>query len=423
MAKIKNIYASEILDSRGNPTIETTVELSDGASAKSSAPSGASVGTYESVELRDDDKGRFGGLGVLKAMNNVNNVLGPKLLGLEVFDQQRIDRVMIEMDGTMNKARLGANAILSISQAVAKAGAASSLLPLFMYLKQFLPSSPKKGATGARSMPTPLFNMIEGGVHASNNLNFQEFIIVPASSKGYKECLELGVSVYQRLRELLHEVGLHTLVADEAGFAPNLSTNQEAFHMLRQAIEKAAYKFGLDAFLGVDAAANSLHINNSYKLSDRATPFNVDDFVEFYKTLFSEYSLIYIEDPFSEDDWDGWKKIYQALSQSAMIIGDDLTTTNPYRLQLAINNNAINGIIVKPNQIGTVTEAIAVCGMAKFKNLKIVVSHRSGETADSFIADFAVAVGADYVKFGAPARERTIKYNRLLEIETESQKI
>jgi len=418
MAKIKQVLAEEILDSRGNPTIETTIILSDGVWAKSSVPNGATEGVYEASQLRDGDTKRFGGLGVKNAVLNVQTIIAPKIVGMDCTDQQKIDKLMIELDGTQNKGRLGANAILSVSQAVAKAGAKSSLLPLSVYIRQFLGLNDKPA-----KIPTPMFNIIEGGKHAQGSINFQEFLLVPASAKTYSESLEIASAVYSSLRTLLRDRNLSTLNADEGGFSPVTSSNIEALNLLKQAIDQSGYKFSFDVFLGVDAAAHFFLDGKEYRLLDRPTPYNQDDLVEYYTNIFNEYSLIYIEDPFAEDDWEGWKKIYNALSSKTLIIGDDITTTNPYRLQLALDNNVINGMVIKPNQAGTVTETLAVVEMAKFKNLKIVVSQRSGETMDDFIADFAVGVGADYVKFGAPVHERVLKYNRLTEIEAELKQI
>lgn len=417
MPKIKKIFAHEILDSRGNPTIETIVELSDGKAGVSSVPSGASRGKHEAQELRDNNLSQFAGMGVLNAIENVNKIIAPQLLGSDVFDQSWIDRTMIQLDGTENKSKLGANAILSVSQAAAKAAAQSSSLPLFSYIRRYFPSR-----KWDKRIPTPIFNLLEGGSHASNALDFQEFLLVPASSKSYQENLAMGINIYHSLYLLLKEKHLSTLVADEGGFAPSFATNREALILLKQAIESSAYQFSFDAFMGLDAASSMLLINDQYKIRDKPTLLINDTLAEYYVNLFSEFSLVYLEDPFSDEDWKGWEKLHLSLAGKVLIVGDDLTSTNPYRLQLALNHNAIDGIVIKPNQIGTVSETLAVCEMAHFKNLKLIVSHRSGETADSFIADFAVGVGADFVKFGAPVRERVIKYNRLLDIERELQK-
>lgn len=417
MPKIKDIKAREILDSRGNPTIETRIVLTSGVTAYSSVPSGVSKSTYEAVELRDQDPARFNGMGVLNAVRNVNEIIGPKLLGMDVLDQQKIDSAMMEMDGTQNKAKLGANSTLSVSCASIKLGAKASSLPLFLYLRQF------SKANSNKKIPIPMFNLLEGGKHANASINFQEFLLIPASSKTYAESLRIGSEIYQALKQLLFEKGESILSADEGGFSPNLSTNQAGLALIKEAVEKAKFSFAYDVFLGLDIAANSLLDAKVYKLSDRAASYDSTDLTEFYKSLVSDFSLIYLEDPFSEDDLSGWKKAASDLSSKTLIVGDDLTTTNPYRLQMALENNLIGGIIIKPNQIGTITEALAVVEIAKYKGLKTIVSHRAGETDDDFIADFAVGVGADYAKLGAPARERVIKYNRLLEIEEEFAKI
>lgn len=416
MPKIKKVYAREILDSRGNPTVEATVELSDGIVGISSVPSGFSKGTHEACELRDRDQKRYGGMGVLGAVENVNKI-STHILGMDAFEQQKVDRAMIELDGTQNKQNLGANAILAVSQAVAKAAAKSSVLPTFLYLRQFIKNDE------AKKIPTPLFNLIEGGSHGGRTLNFQEFLLIPASSKSYGEALLFGVNVYKALKDILNDRSENTLVADEGGFSPGLQTNQAGLLLLKESIEKSGNSFSLDAFLGLDVAANSFLDGKMYKLIDRTTFYTTDDLVDFYQSLLTEFALIYIEDPFAEDDLEGWKKLYSAIGDKTLIVGDDLVTTNPYRLQLALENKIVGGIIVKPNQIGTITEAIAVAEIARYKDLKIIVSHRSGETMDDFIADFAVGIGADYVKFGAPVRERISKYNRLLEIEGELKKI
>lgn len=414
MAKIEKVIASEILDTRANPTIETLIVLSDGISSISSVPSGVSRGTYEVSEIRDGDNTRYKGKGVLKAIQSVNSILGPAIIGMDAANQQEIDRKMIEMDGTQNKSSLGGNAILSISQAVAKAGAKSSLLPLSMYLKQFL-SSPTEG----HKIPTPLFNMMEGGRHADNGVNFQEFLVIPASSYNFTESMKIGIDIYNAIKDYLRGANLATTVADESGFAPDFATNLDVLKTLKSAIETTAYNFSKDVFLGIDCAANTFVNNRKYSLKDRSGQIGSDELLAFYKSIVSEFSIIYLEDPYAEDDWDAWRSIYNDLGSSSLIVGDDLVSTNPYRLQMALNNNVTNSITIKPTQIGTVTEALAVVEIAKYKNLKVIVSHRSGETSDDFIADFAVGAGADYVKFGAPAHERIAKYNRLFTIERE----
>lgn len=418
MAKIEKISAREILDSRGNPTVKAVVILSDGSTASASAPSGASRGVYEAHELRDGDKNRYKGLGVLKAIESVNSVIAPEIIGMEATHQQNIDKKMIEMDGTQNKSSLGGNAIIAVSQAIAKASAKSSLLPLSIYLRQFI-SFHSEG----NRIPTPLFNMLEGGKHADNGVDFQEFLVIPASSFEYEVALRIGIDIYNSLRQYLKSSNLPTGVADEAGFAPEFSTNLDALKTLRSAIETTPYAFSKDIFLGLDVAASTFVSNRKYTIKDRSGQISPSELLAFYKTIINDYSIIYLEDPFAEDDWESWKSLYNEVGGNTLVVGDDLTSTNPYRLQMAINNNVINSLIIKPNQIGTVTEALAVVEIAKYKNLKVIVSHRSGETEDDFIADFSVAVGADYVKFGAPSHERIIKYNRLSEIKLELQKL
>ncbi len=417
MAKIKSIHADEILDTKSRPTIETTVVLSDGAMGKSSVPSGVIKATYESSLMRDTDNSRYGGMGVLQAVESVNTVIGPKLVGLDAFQQQKIDKTMIEMDGTQNKGKLGSNTMLSISQAVMKAAAKSSLLPLPLYIRQFVQDSQ------SHTFPVPMFNVIEGGKHSLSGIDMQEILIVPASAKPFNEALEIGTAVYNSLRTLLIERNLSTLVADVGGFSPTVPSNEGALNLVKAAIERTSYKYSQDVFLGLDAAANSFKNGKVYYLKDKTSAFDQDELVNFYSTLTSEFGLIYIEDPFAEDDWEGWKKMYSRLSQKAIIIGDDLTTTNPYRLQLALDNNVVSGVVIKPGQIGTITETIAFAEIARYKKLKLIVSSRSGDTMDDFIVDFAVGIGADYVKFGAPARERVFKYNRMLQIQGELKTI
>lgn len=409
MAKIKQIKALEILDSRGNPTIETTIILNDGAVGIASCPSGASVGGYEALELRDNDEKRYHGLGVLKAIENIEKIISPRLIDMEASKQQEIDRTLIELDGTQNKGRLGANATLSVSMAVCKAAARSAVLPLFLYIRQFI----HKENTSLK-IPFPLFNLINGGKHAGDNLNFQEFLVIPATSKSYSEALQIGVIVYKTLQTILKQQNLSILIGDEGGFGPTLATNMNAFALLKQAIDATNFHFGLDVFFGLDVAANNFYQNKEYRIKDKTMSLSSDALISFYEELNKSYHLLYLEDPLAEDDWDAWTNITLRIGRETLIVGDDLTATNPYRLQNALAKKAISGIIIKPNQIGTVIEALAVVEMARAAGLKIIVSHRSGETNDDFIADFAVAASADYVKFGAPARgERIAKYNRL----------
>lgn len=418
MAKIQNINAREILNTQGNPTIETTVTLNDGVVARSSIPSGSTNGTYEAVELRDNDPNRMNGMGMLKAVDVVNNTIAPALLGMESQEQQKIDKAMIEMDGTQNKSKLGANSILSISQAVAKAAAKSSLLPLALHLRQMVSFQ-----NNEHKMPTPMFDVLEGGKHGMGGLNFEEFLLIPASANTLQTALEIGVTIYTALKQHLKDNNQSTLYAEEGGFAPIFNTNADALMHIKTSIQSTRFELLRDVFLGVDVAAGNLLSNNKYYIKDKNGQLDADDCIEIYQQLFTDFSLVYIEDPLAPDDWDGWKKVYNAMAAKTLIAGDAVTSTNPYRLQQALNNGAINSIVVKPAQIGTVTEALAVVEIAKFKQLRVIVSDRSGETDDDFIADFAVAIDADYVKFGAPARERVIKYDRMLAIESELSKM
>lgn len=418
MAKIKNIFAEEVLDAKGYPAIETTVVLSDGIIVRSSAPSGTSKGAYEASESRDATSKRYNGYGVLKAVDNVEKIIAPSLIGIDIYDLQKIDQLMIELDGTQNKTKLGGNAILSVSQAVAKAGAQSSHLPLYLYLKKFISweKNPIK-------YPMLLIVILEGGQHADNSIDFQEILLIPSPSKTLEEKIEIATNVYHLLRNTLLQSKLSALTAMEGGFAPRFSSNIESLQFIKKVIENSNYKLSSDVFLGIDAASTSFYKEKQYFLRDKATPYNPEELADLYQNLVSKFSIIYLEDLFAEDDWQAWQKGFRILSKHALVVGDDLTVTNPKRLQLALNNNVINAIVIKPNQIGTVSEAIEVIKIARLNNLKIVVSHRSGETMDDFIADFAIAVGADYVKFGAPARERVVKYNRLLEIKREIDKM
>ena len=417
MAKIKSIKAREILDSRGNPTIETKVILENGAIGVASVPSGASVGKYEAVELRDGDPNRYGGLGVLKAVANVNQIIASKLVGEEAEKQSEIDQVLIKLDGTERKSRLGANAILSVSQGVCEAAAASKKISNYEYIAHLYGLERKE-----LKVPVPTFNLINGGKHGAGNLDFQEFHIIPSSLKSYPQALRMAEEIYQQVKQVLIQYGAIHSVGDEGGFAPNLFTNVDALEVLTQAIKVSNYQFERDVFFGLDVAASHFYQEGRYKIRDRTMPMEVDEFVEFYRQFIQQYPLIMLEDPFYEDDWDGWIKLSRALPETT-IVGDDLLATNKKRVKEAIKRGACSAILVKPNQIGTVSETIKVIKVARQVGWKIIVSHRSGETNDDFIADFAVGVGADYTKFGAPARgERVVKYNRLLEIEEELKK-
>jgi len=419
MAKIKKIWAREILDSRANPTIEAVCQLDNGVVAVASVPSGASTGSHEALELRDKDENRYRGKGVLRAVNNVNQIIGPDLVtsGMDASDQMGIDNRLIQMDGTENKSRLGANSILSVSMAVCKAAAITQQMPVYKWIQAI---STAKGIQKELRVPTPVFNMINGGLHGAGNLDFQEFFTIPASAKPFSEGLRMGVEIYMVIGEnLAHRGAIHS-VGDEGGYAPNLFTNADALEVLVEAIRQTNYQLGRDIFLGLDVAANSFHENGSYTIRDKSAPLSEDQLMEYYKELNGMYHLAVLEDPFHEDSWDGWKKVRQLLGNQVSIVGDDLLATNPKRVQKAIAENACNAILIKPNQIGTVSETIDVVKQAMSANWKVIVSHRSGETNDVFISEFAVGVGADYVKFGAPARgERVVKYNRLSAIEVE----
>lgn len=413
MGKIKQLTAREILDSRGNPTVEVLLTTDTDLRVSASCPSGKSVGTYEAVELRDNDRSRFLGLGVLHAVENIEKIIAPKITGMEVESQGQIDKTMIELDGTPNKGKLGANALLPVSMAVARAAATQRSMPLYQYLRQFVKlQAPMK-------VPLPLFNIINGGLHAGKNLDMQEFITLPASFKSYSDSVQLGFVIYRKLKNLLQTNNLSTLVGDEGGFAPSLEANEDALEFLSEAISRTNVRLGYDIFLGIDAAASNFYDGKTYRLKERKSLLTNSDLVSEYATLIKKYNILYLEDPFAEDDWDGWTAL-TAQVEGAIITGDDLIATNLLRLATAIEKKAITGIIIKPNQIGTVIESLAVVEAAREAGLKIIVSHRSGETNDDFIADLAVAVSADYCKFGAPARgERVAKYNRLLQIESE----
>ena len=415
MAKIKKIIAREILDSRGYPTVETIVELDDSSIGVFSTPSGISVGKHEALELRDNDPQRYHGRGVLKCLNNISEILAPILIGKNADDQQKIDSEMIIADGTKDKSKLGANTILSLSGAIAKAQANSQKLTYYQYISYLMGENINEFI-----IPSPMFNILNGGKHGSGNIDFQEFLIVPLKSSTYSNSLKAGVEIYYTLKDIIQAHTGLVLVGDEGGYSPTLYANIDALKLIEEAIDKTKYKLGLDVFLSLDVAATNFKEGNAYKIKDRPIALPPSDFVDYYITLNEQYHLFSIEDPLGEDDWDDWKHLTEKIGQDTTIIGDDLLTTNIDRLKKAISQKACNGIIIKPNQVGTLTETLAVVKAAKSANFKVVISHRSGETNDDFIADFAVGVGADYVKFGAPARgERVAKYNRLLAIEHE----
>lgn len=413
MNKISNIASREIIDSRGNPTIETSVLLDNGAFGTASVPSGASTGKNEDVELRDGDQSRFHGMGVLKAVNNVVKIIYPHVKDFDVTDQVALDKRLLDLDGTANEKRLGANAILSVSIACLKAAANSAKIPLFLYIKKTL--APMNNL----SIPGPLFNLINGGKHGAGNLDFQEFHLIPSTRFTFAEAMRVGVETFQSLRiELIHRNAIHS-VGDEGGFAPNLFTNSDALELMKLVINNSPYKLNQDVFLGLDVAADSFYHDNKYTIKDSPKALDREGMIAFYQQLVKDYSIFSLEDPLSEDDWSGWTKLRQLMPPTTMLVGDDLITTNTKSLQKAIDTKACTAVIVKPNQIGSVTETVELVRLAQKNNMYTIFSHRSGETNDSFIADFAVGLGANFAKFGAPDRgERVAKYNRLLEIES-----
>jgi enolase len=417
MSKIKYIWSREILDSRGIPTVETACMLDSGQTAISSVPAGTSTGAHEALELRDTGNPRHLGQGVLTAVSNVNTILGPAMIGMDPTDQAGIDKKLIDLDGTENKSKYGANAILSISEVVTKCGAMAQNIPLYSWICSL---ASKTGVADKPKMPVPLFNMINGGKHGAGNLDFQEFWVVPASNKPFSECLVMGAEIYQTIGvNLAHRGAIHS-VGQEGGFAPNLFTNSDAFEVFVESIKETKYSLGRDVFLGLDVASNSFYKDGEYFIKDKSGGLNANQFLEFYKTLCDQYKLAIIEDPFYEDAWDSWHNFTSEVGKDIIVVGDDLLATNLKRVQKAIEEKSCNGAIIKPNQIGTISETLAVVRAARGAGWKIVVSHRSGETNDSFIADFAVGVAADYLKSGAPARgERVAKYNRLSSIEIE----
>jgi len=417
MSLIKSIQARQILDSRGIPTVEALLIANDGSQVVSSVPSGTSTGSHEAKELRDANPANYKGLGVLKAVENVNKILGPAIIGKDPTLQTEIDQALIDLDGSVDKSRLGANAILVVSQGICELGAAVTGYPTYKYLNL------KYRLSDKLDMPTPIFNVINGGKHGTGNLDFQEFHIIPATNKSYSQSLECGEVIYQTLGEVLAHRGAISSVGVEGGYAPNLFTNTDALELIMESTKQAGFELATDVFLGLDIAATSFYNGHSYTIRDRAQALSRSQLLEFYREINDKFNLFGIEDPFSEDDFDGWRQITTAMSKQTIIIGDDLLTTNKLRTKEAIEKNLCSGILVKPNQIGTISETVEVIKMALSANWHIVVSHRSGETNDDFIADFAVGVNAHHVKFGAPARgERVAKYNRLLAIEAELNK-
>ena len=410
MSVIESVYAREVLDSRGNPTVEVEVVLESGAEGRAIVPSGASTGAFEAVELRDGDKGRYLGKGTQNAVNNVNTIIAPELEGLESTDQPGIDALLLELDGTPNKGKLGANAILGVSMAVARASADELGLPLFQYI----------GGVNAKQLPVPMMNILNGGEHADNNVDVQEFMILPVGAPCFKEGLRMGAEVFHALKKVLGEKGLACGVGDEGGFAPNLGSNREALELIVEAIEKAGYKPGDDIRLGLDVAATEMYNKETkkYVLAGEGKELTAAEMVDLYEDWTTNFPIITIEDGLDEEDWDGWKVLTERLGNKIQLVGDDLFVTNTERLERGIEAGVANSILVKVNQIGTITETLDAIEMAKRAGYTAVISHRSGETEDTTIADLAVAVNAGQIKTGAPSRtDRVAKYNQLLRIE------
>jgi enolase len=406
VAVIEQVGAREILDSRGNPTVEVEVALDDGTLARAAVPSGASTGEHEAVELRDGDASRFGGKGVEKAVNAVLDEIGPELVGTDVVDQRIVDQKLVDLDGTPDKSRLGANSILGVSLAVAKAAADSAGLELFRYL----------GGPNAHVLPVPMMNILNGGAHADSDVDIQEFMIAPIGAESFREALRWGAEVYHALKSVLKSKGLATGLGDEGGFAPNLPSNREALDLIAVAVDKAGYKLGEDIALALDAAATEFYADGAYNFEGSKR--SAEQMVSYYTELVDNYPLVSIEDPLAEDDWDGWVRLTAEVGDRVQIVGDDLFVTNPERLEEGISRRAANALLVKVNQIGTLSETLDAVTLALTCGYRCMISHRSGETEDTTIADLAVATGAGQIKTGAPARsERVAKYNQLLRIE------
>ncbi len=411
MTMITDVYAREVLDSRGNPTVEVEVYLESGAMGRALVPSGASTGEYEAVELRDGGE-RYMGKGVLQAVDNVNEVIAPELIGFDALDQLGIDQLMIELDGTENKSKLGANAILGVSMAVAHAAADALGVPLYVYL----------GGFNAKQLPVPMMNIINGGEHADNNVDIQEFMVMPVGAENFHEALRMGAEIFHNLKSVLKGKGYNTAVGDEGGFAPNLSSNEEALSTIIEAIEKAGYKPGEEVMLAMDVAASEIYNkeDKKYHLAGEGKSFTSEEMVDFYEELVSKYPIISIEDGLDENDWDGFKILTERLGGKVQLVGDDLFVTNTAKLSEGIEKGIGNSILIKVNQIGTLTETFEAIEMAKRAGYTAVISHRSGETEDATIADIAVATNAGQIKTGAPSRsDRVAKYNQLLRIEDE----
>lgn len=411
MSTIQSVHARQILDSRGNPTIEVDIRTENGYLGRAAVPSGASTGKHEAVELRDDDKSVYVGKGVLKAVENVNDIIFPELIGCSVFEQNLVDKIMLELDGTPNKAKLGANAILGVSLAVAKAAAQEANLPLYRYV----------GGTNANTLPVPMMNILNGGSHADNSIDFQEFMIMPAKADTFSQSLRMGVEVFHTLKTVLKSKGYSTNVGDEGGFAPNIKSNEEAIEVVLQAIEKAGYKPGEDIFIAMDAAVSEFYENGLYhfKKSD-GRKLTSDEMADYWTQWVAKYPIISIEDGMDEDDWAGWKTLTDSVGKKCQLVGDDLFVTNVTRLQQGIESQIANAVLVKVNQIGSLTETIDTVNLAKRNSYKSIMSHRSGETEDATIADLAVALNTGQIKTGSASRsDRMAKYNQLLRIEEE----
>jgi enolase len=413
MSLIESIHARQILDSRGNPTVEVDVVTSSGAYGRAAVPSGASTGTHEAVELRDNDKKKFLGKGVLKAVENVNTKIAAEVVGFSVYEQNLLDKIMIELDGTPNKAKLGANAILGVSLAIAKAGAMDAGLPLYRYI----------GGVSANTLPVPMMNILNGGSHADNSIDFQEFMVMPVGADTFSEALQMGAEIFHTLKKVLHDKGLSTNVGDEGGFAPNIKSNEEAIEIVLKAIEKAGYKPGSDVFIALDPAASEFYDSKAklyhFKKSNgkKLKPLEMADY---WTNWAKKYPIISLEDGMAEDDWTGWKALSDKIGKKVQLVGDDLFVTNVKRLQKGIDDGVANAILIKVNQIGSLTETIDAVNLAKRNSYKSVMSHRSGETEDSTIADLAVALNTGQIKTGSASRsDRMAKYNQLIRIEEE----
>jgi len=412
MSKIVDVFGRQIMDSRGNPTVEVDVFLESGAFGRAAVPSGASTGEHEAMELRDGDKTKYLGKGVSQAVSNVNDILASEVMGMEAVEQRAIDEKMIAADGTPNKSKYGANAILGISLATAKAAAMDFDLTLYEYL----------GGDEATLLPAPMMNILNGGEHADNNVDFQEFMVFPLGAETFAQALQMGVETFHQLKAVLKAKGMNTSVGDEGGFAPNLRSNEEAVEVILEAIEKTGYKAGKDLFIALDVAASEIYDPKTglYNLAGEGRTLNADEIVDFYADWVSKYPIVSLEDGMDENDWEGWQKLYKALGNKIQLVGDDLTVTNPIHLQKAIDLSAMNSILIKLNQIGTLTETLDTINMAHEANMTCVISHRSGETEDTTIADLAVATGVGQIKTGSASRsDRVAKYNQLLRIEEE----